>query len=93
MMNGAKDSFMSKRAKRDNETTTRIAREIVDAEVVNREAKTQRLRQARLAREAAEPAMGSRKNKRNAPSKDSKEQSADQARRRPVNAVAGRRSK
>lgn len=38
------------------DATTRIAREIADAEVARREAKTERLRLARLAREAAEPA-------------------------------------
>lgn len=36
------------------DTTTRIAREILDAEAAKREAKTEKLRQARLLREAAE---------------------------------------
>jgi hypothetical protein len=62
MMNGAEDSFRPKQAKRDKtETTTKIAREIVDAEVAKREAKTLRLRLARLAREVAEPAKAPRK--------------------------------
>ncbi|MDH6230801.1 hypothetical protein M2281_001373 [Mesorhizobium soli] len=53
---------VSRRAKRDKtETTTRIAREIVDAEVEKREAKTLRLRLARMAMKAADPAKGSRK--------------------------------
>jgi len=37
------------------DTTTRIAREIMDAELAKREAKTERLRLARLAQEATEP--------------------------------------
>ena len=69
MMNGVEDSFRSKRAKLDKtETTTKIAREIVDAEIAKREAKTQRLRLARLARMAAEPAKGSGKNEYRTPS-------------------------
>jgi hypothetical protein len=36
--------------------TTRVAREIMDGEVAAREAKTERLRAARLAMEAAAPA-------------------------------------
>jgi hypothetical protein len=69
IMNGAEDNFSSKRAKPDKtETTTKIAREIVDAEVAKREAKTQRLRLARLARVAAEPAKGLRKNEYRTPS-------------------------
>lgn len=35
------------------DATTRVAREIIDREVTAREAKTERLRAARLAREAA----------------------------------------
>jgi hypothetical protein len=36
-----------------SETTSRVARDIIDAEVTRREAKTERLKAARLAREAA----------------------------------------
>lgn len=39
------------------ENTTRIAREMIDAEVNSREAKTAKLREARLAREAEEAAQ------------------------------------
>lgn len=38
------------------DTTTRVAREIMDSEVNKREAKTERLRLARLAKEAEAPA-------------------------------------
>lgn len=37
------------------DATTRAAQEITDGETAAREAKTERLRQARLAKEAAEP--------------------------------------
>ena len=40
------------RAEAKNDTTTKIAWSIIEAEVAQREAKTRRLREARLAREA-----------------------------------------
>lgn len=43
------------------DTTTRVARQILDSEVSKREAKTERLRLARLAREASTPAPVARK--------------------------------
>jgi hypothetical protein len=43
-------------AETKSDTTTRVAREIHDAEVAKREAKTERLRLARLAAEADAPA-------------------------------------
>ncbi len=43
-------------AETKSDTTTRISREIQDGEVAAREAKTERLRLARLAMEAAAPA-------------------------------------
>ena len=47
------------------DTTTRIAREIIDGEASAREAKTERLRAARLAKEvAAQPAPETRKTRR-----------------------------
>lgn len=55
-MNGEKPH----RQQDKGETTTRIAREIVDAEIAKREAKTQRLKSARLASEAAEPAQSNK---------------------------------
>lgn len=45
------------------DTTTRVAREIMDAELNKREAKTERLRLARLAQEAAAPAEEPKKKK------------------------------
>ena len=47
------------------DTTSRVARQIIDAEVARREAKTDKLRAARLARAAAEEATNPR------PAKDS----------------------
>lgn len=47
------------------DATTRIAREIIDSEATAREAKTQRLRAARLAQEAAaKPATTTKKTRR-----------------------------
>lgn len=46
----------SSRQEAKADVTTRVAREIMDAEVARREAKTERLRQARLLREEAEAA-------------------------------------
>lgn len=42
------------KAEAKNDTTNRIARQIIDGEVAARDAKTDRLRAARMAREAAE---------------------------------------
>lgn len=47
------------------DATTRVAREIIDGEVTAREAKTERLRAARLAQEAAaKPAAGAKAQRR-----------------------------
>jgi hypothetical protein len=40
-----------------SDTTTKVARQILDGERAAREAKTERLRLARLAKEAAEPVI------------------------------------
>ncbi|MGV3548438.1 hypothetical protein [Rhizobium sp.] len=55
----AKDEFFSPtkmNAFQKAENTHQVAMEIIDAEVVAREKKTERLRQLRLEREAAAPA-------------------------------------
>ncbi|WP_146149000.1 hypothetical protein [Pseudaminobacter soli (ex Li et al. 2025)] len=59
MMNGDDDPIRPKRHSPQDKTenTTRVAREILDAETAKREAKTERLRLARLAKEVAEPAQ------------------------------------
>ena len=44
-----------------SDATTRAAQQIMDAETAAREAKTQRLRQARLAKEKAGPAIATTK--------------------------------
>lgn len=59
--------FQPKRSKQEAkaDVTTRIAREIIDGESSAREAKTERLRAARLAQEAtAEPVPETRKTRR-----------------------------
>ncbi len=54
------------------DTTTRVAREILDAESRKRDAKTERLRLARLAVEAAEPEIPANKPKTKAKAKAKK---------------------
>ncbi|PSJ56657.1 hypothetical protein [Pseudaminobacter soli (ex Li et al. 2025)] len=57
------DVFKPKPTTREfrGDTTTSAARQITEGEKVAREAKTERLRLARLAKEAAEPPMTTRK--------------------------------
>lgn len=47
-----------------SDATTRAVRTIIDSETAKREAKTQKLREARLAKEAAEPVVAPVKPKR-----------------------------
>lgn len=53
------DIFKPKPTTREfrGDTTTSVARQIIEGEKVAREAKTERLRRARLAKEAVEPAI------------------------------------
>jgi hypothetical protein len=58
-MNGDDGPIRPKRHRPQDkiENTNRVASEILNAETAKREAKTERLRLARLAKEAAEPAQ------------------------------------
>ena len=59
--------FKPSRSEAKADTTTRTARMIVESETAIRDAKTERLRLARLAKEAAEPVVVPTKAKRARP--------------------------